>query len=61
MGTVLFKAEDGRVYLERLCYSKERAIEVAIELNEKNNTDIYFVEEEMNNREKDFYGALIGE
>ena len=59
MTKVLF-TEGNKTYLERLCYSRERAEELAKELNEKNNTNIYFAEDVKNEREKNFYDALIG-
>lgn len=59
MTKVLFK-EGNETYLERLCFTREDAEELAKELNEKKNTDIYFVEEAENEREKNFYNALIG-
>lgn len=59
MTKVLF-TKGNETYLERLCYDREDAEELARELNEKNNTNIYFAEDVENEREKNFYDALIG-
>ena len=59
MTKVLF-TKGNETYLEVLCFTRKDAEETAKELNEKNNTNIYFVEEVKNEREKDFYDALIG-
>ena len=59
MTKVLF-TKGNETYLERLCYDRECAERLAKELNEKNNTNIYFAEDVENEREKDFYDALIG-
>ena len=57
MAQVVYTGTDGKVYLERICLGgQEQAQKLAKELNEANNTNIYFVEEEDN----DFYRDLIG-
>lgn len=59
MTKVLF-TKGNETYLEVLCYDRATAERTAKELNEKNNTNIYFAEDVENEREKDFYDALIG-
>ena len=45
---VVYKGEDGRVYLAKVCCNYKRAVEVAKEMNEKENTNKYFAEDVFN-------------